>query len=188
MDAEGVDNWLKNKYTNVGGDKGCWELNFEVDLEEGLEEGLVFIIADPYHDRIRIIAPIVETWQVDYEDLLKANFHTTMDIRYAVLENVLYATFLHQLSLLSEAEISTALNQVIMLCINTLYGVYMAGDLVYRKAYASEKAEKLRKREYNLKDRLNLSKAMGGKIESKEDLIQLYEKCKTEKDPNKKGI
>lgn len=179
MNTKAVDKWLKETYGDVGGEAGYWELK--------LENSQVYIISDSKHDRIRIIAPICKTWQVDSEELLKANFHQTLDVRYAVLQDVLYATFLHQLSLLGETELCSALDQVIILCRNTLYRDYMAGELVFAGAYEAEKAEKMEKMVLNLKQKLDISRALGRKIESKEDLIQLWEKCKTEKDLNKKG-
>ena len=60
-------------------------------------------VSDATHDRMRLISPIAKLDSLQpahLEVLLVANFHTTLDARYALSEGVIYAAFLHPLSTL----------------------------------------------------------------------------------------
>ncbi len=73
------------------------------------------VIADSTHNRMRIISPITEVSRLD-EDLktaaLMANFHTALDIKYAITNEILWSVFIHPLKELSEAQVYDALGQV----------------------------------------------------------------------------
>lgn len=72
-------------------------------------------VSDVDHDRMRIIAPITSRADLDgrvLDLMLIANYHTSLDARYAVSDGVVYAAFLHPLSTLTEAELASALRQV----------------------------------------------------------------------------
>lgn len=78
----------------------------------------VYLISDPESDRMRIIAPVAMVEGVDPrvgEILLRANFHSTLDARYAVSEGVFYAAFLHPISSLSPDLLESALEQILSL-------------------------------------------------------------------------
>ncbi len=90
----------------------------------------LYLISDSENDRMRIIAPIAML-----EDgnprlsrvLLRANFHTTLDTRYAVSENVIYAAFLHPISSLSPDLLKSALEQVLSLA-RTFGSTFSSGE------------------------------------------------------------
>jgi hypothetical protein len=78
----------------------------------------VYLISDPANDRMRIIAPISRVTGIDpriFEILLRANFHSSLDARYAISEDVIFATYLHPISSLTPELIPSALAQVISL-------------------------------------------------------------------------
>ena len=67
---------------------------------------------------MRIVAAIAMLENLDprvSNVLLRANFHSTLDARYAVSDGVIYATFLHPISSLSPELIESALAQVLSL-------------------------------------------------------------------------
>lgn len=73
------------------------------------------IIADSIHNRMRIISPIVEVSKLSEElktASLMANFHTALDIKYAITDGVLWSAFIHPLKELSEKQVVDALSQV----------------------------------------------------------------------------
>ena len=75
-------------------------------------------VADPSHDRMRIIAPIVPVSKLTEDHrriMLEANFHSALDARYATGNGILYAAFIHPLSPLSKGEMRSALIQVAVL-------------------------------------------------------------------------
>ncbi len=95
----------------------------------------IYLISNPENDRMRIVAPFAMLEQVDprvYEVLLTANFHSTLDARYAASEGVLYAAFLHPLSSLSPALLDSAVAQVVSL-VKTFGSTFSSGDLQFRE-------------------------------------------------------
>ncbi len=90
-------------------------------------------VSDATHDRMRLITPIVKLGtfeQAHLEVLLIANFHTTLDARYAVSEGVIYGAFLHPLSTLTRAQLESAIRQVSALSRN-FGSSYSSGELIY---------------------------------------------------------
>ena len=91
----------------------------------------VYCISDPHHDRMRLIAPIVSLREVDaglLRVLLAANYHSSLDARYAASQGIVYAAYLHPLSTLSEAELESALSQVVSL-VQTFGSSFSSGEL-----------------------------------------------------------
>ena len=75
----------------------------------------------PEQDRMRIIAPIIEVNKLEKEELenmLIANFHTTLDGRYTISNGIVFAAFIHPLSSLPERDFRSALQQVSQLVKN----------------------------------------------------------------------
>lgn len=90
-------------------------------------------LIDEAHDRIRLLAPIVGLEEVDDERravVLEANFHTTLDARYATARGMLYALFVHRLSTLTAEDLTSALDQVAAL-VHNYGGDYSSGALIY---------------------------------------------------------
>ncbi len=92
----------------------------------------VFLLSDEANDRMRIIAPIAMAANLDkrmLRVLLRANFHTALDARYAISEGVVYAAFLHPISSLSSESIGSALSQVLSLV--KTFGTSFSGGEVH---------------------------------------------------------
>jgi hypothetical protein len=90
-------------------------------------------VSDATHDRMRLISPIANIASLQpahLEALLVANFHTTLDARYAISEGVIYAAFLHPLSTLSRAQLESAIRQVSALSRN-FGSTYSSDELIY---------------------------------------------------------
>ena len=78
---------------------------------EGLATTVVYDIAA---DRMRIVIPIVKAEDVDSETMLRlmqANFDTALDARYAMANGMVWGTFIHPLSTLSDEEFLVGLAQ-----------------------------------------------------------------------------
>jgi len=71
-----------------------------------------------YHeqaDRMRLISPIMPLQEADQAALtraLEANFHSVLDARYAVSDGIIYSSFIHPMSDLSEQLLLSAIHQV----------------------------------------------------------------------------
>ncbi|SNR14338.1 hypothetical protein [Tenacibaculum jejuense] len=72
-------------------------------------------IADSTHNRMRIISPIGESDKLNEElktASLMANFHTALDVKYAISDNILWSVFIHPLKELTEDQVYDAVSQV----------------------------------------------------------------------------
>jgi hypothetical protein len=82
---------------------------------------------------MRLITPVRRISELSPEQVprvLEANFHTTLDARYATSEDILYAAYIHPLSFLSEVELRSAVRQVSNLALS-FGSTYSSGELVY---------------------------------------------------------
>lgn len=107
---------------NLRGSAGALEFEFD---------GVAMAcFSDVAQDRVRLVAPIVAAERLSpqvLEVVLLANFHTALDARYAIGDDVLYAAYLHPLSSLSDAQLSSALRQVASLA-KTFGSSYSSGE------------------------------------------------------------
>ncbi|TVZ55567.1 hypothetical protein OD91_0822 [Lutibacter sp. Hel_I_33_5] len=76
---------------------------------------LMICIADKNANRMRIISPISKQEKLSEELLLNsliANFHTALDVKYAISDGVLWSVFIHPLKELSTHQVEDAISQV----------------------------------------------------------------------------
>ena len=93
----------------------------------------IYLISDPANDRMRILAPIATIEGLDpriFNLLLEANFHNTLDARYATSEGGIYAIYLHPISSLTPELIRSGLSQVVSLA-KTFGTSYSSGKLYF---------------------------------------------------------
>lgn len=78
-------------------------------------------IADSTHNRMRIISPIAPSDKLT-ETLktaaLTANFHTALDVKYAISDEILWSVFIHPLKELTKKQVLDAISQVYYANIN----------------------------------------------------------------------
>ena len=90
-------------------------------------------IFDRAQNRMRIVAPIAAVTELSPSEIgiiLEANFHTALDGRYATSDGVLYAAYIHPLSMLQRKELHSALRQVASL-VETFGSSYSSGELIF---------------------------------------------------------
>jgi hypothetical protein len=78
-------------------------------------QSLMFCVFDERANRMRIVSPIAKAEEFETEHFmqaLEANYHSALDVRYAISEGVIYAAFLHPLSSLHEYDLQSALWQL----------------------------------------------------------------------------
>ena len=107
MDNEKLENIYTSVSDSIQGNSGAWQFY--------IKEIPLMCITDANHNRMRIISPIADSKSVS-DDLLKAalvaNFHTALDVKYAVSDGVLWSVFIHPLKELSDAQVKDAVSQV----------------------------------------------------------------------------
>lgn len=96
----------------------------------GIPEILVF---DENSNRMRLISPIIKVNMVDDGTLLnalEANFHSVLDARYAVGNDIVWSAFIHPLDDLSLTLFDSAIQQV-AIAHATFGQEFTSGALVY---------------------------------------------------------
>ncbi|MGF1538714.1 MAG: hypothetical protein ACFB4J_19810 [Elainellaceae cyanobacterium] len=91
------------------------------------------VLMNEEFDRMRIVAPIAsaeELTPAQAGNILIANFHTTLDARYAVSDGTVVATYLHPFSTLQEQDLRSAMRQVASL-VETFGTTYTSGELLF---------------------------------------------------------
>lgn len=93
----------------------------------------VTVVADLRADRMRIMVPIAPISLLSPElaqRLLQANFDTALDARYAVAQGLIWGTFIHPLTALSDDEFLSGLGQTVNIA--TTFGTtFQSGALTY---------------------------------------------------------
>jgi hypothetical protein len=93
----------------------------------------LLLVFDVNADRMRLMSPITEVKNVDDAMLLtvlEANFHSTLDARYAVSNDIVWSAFIHPLSDLSPVLLESAITQV-MFAHATFGGDFTSGALTF---------------------------------------------------------
>ncbi len=102
---------LEEIYTSasdsIKGNSGAWQF-----FVKGIP---LMCLTDTNHNRMRIISPVADANKLNEELMqaaLVANFHTALDVKYAVSDGVLWSVFIHPLKELSEHQVEDAVSQV----------------------------------------------------------------------------
>lgn len=93
----------------------------------------LFCIYDENANRMRIISPIMETKDLEEEQLLNAlvaNFHSALDVKYALSDEVMWSVFIHPLKELNDHQVLDAIDQVYAASI-TFGSTYSSTNLVF---------------------------------------------------------
>ena len=80
-----------------------------------VNDRLLVCLTDENNNRMRIISPVTDVAKLSEEEILNAlvaNFHTALDVKYAISDEVLWSVFIHPLKELSETQIEDAIIQV----------------------------------------------------------------------------
>ncbi len=124
-----IDAALKQIKPGVERNGNIWQIT--------LGERSALIITDPSAERMRIMVPIIEAETVDEATLrrmMQANFDSALDARYAIAQGVIWGTFIHPLTSLTEKDFISGLAQSFKIAENfgTTYSsdifVYGGGD------------------------------------------------------------
>ena len=110
MDYERMQVILDKHIDEVKGETGNWELRHH--------EQVLFVMCDSTNNRMRIFTPIIEEAHLkkgELEAMLNANFHSALDAKYSLYEGFVLSVYTHPLKELTEAQLLSAMGQVINL-------------------------------------------------------------------------
>ena len=136
MNNEKMGTILESVSDSIQGQNGQWQFK--------VKDVLLMCITDTKHNRMRIISPITEAKRLD--DKLKsaalvANFHTALDVKYAIADDVLWSVYIHPLKELTEAQVKDAVKQVY--AANVTFGTtFSSTDLVFPGSQKKEEKKK----------------------------------------------
>ena len=94
----------------------------ETALQEGstwlffIDDKATTVVYDVAADRMRIVIPVIETegmTEADLTRVMQANFDSALDARYAIADGMLWATFIHPLSTLTDEQFIVGLAQTV---------------------------------------------------------------------------
>jgi len=128
------------------GENGYWKFSLEgVPLQ---------VITDENADRMRVIAPILKTDDLSKDELfrlMQANFDSALDARYAIANGILWGTFIHPLSSLTDEDFLMGVGQTANVVIS--YGsTYSSGALVFNGGDSGDLQQGLFERLRKLRD------------------------------------
>lgn len=145
MNTEKMGEVFKIVADSIQGAKGQWRFK--------IKKVVFMCVTDIKHNRMRIISPIAEAKQIDEKlksAALIANFHSALDVKYAISDDILWSVFIHPLKELSEAQLKDAIKQVYSA--NITFGTtFSSTDLVFpgsQRKEETKKEKKLLKKEY----------------------------------------
>lgn len=98
-----------------------------------INNGLLICIYDAKANRMRIISPIVERKKLTEDELLNAlvaNFHSALDVKYALSDEIIWSVYTHPLKELTEGQVIDAIQQVYAAAI-TFGDTYTSTNLVF---------------------------------------------------------
>ena len=110
------------------GSQGFWEFF--------IGETPMICMTDEANNRMRIISPVKEMIDVTLEEAesaMEANFHSALDVRYAVAEGVMWVAYIHPLEELSKEQAIDAVTQVYN-AVHTFGSSYSSTDLIFPKS------------------------------------------------------
>lgn len=94
---------------------------------------LLICVYDEDANRMRIMTPIIERTEIGEEELLNAlvaNYHSALDVRYALSDEIIWSVYLHPLRSLEKAQVKDAISQVHKAAA-TFGTTYSSSDLVF---------------------------------------------------------
>ena len=125
MNNEGLFEILEENVEQLDGHSGAWSFVYE--------ELMMLILTDEAHNRMRIISPIDEVGnltQTQIIDALTANFHTALDVKYAIADDLMWSVFMHPLTELNKEQVEDAIRQVARAA-STFGSSYSSTDLIF---------------------------------------------------------
>ncbi len=121
---------------SLAGEPGLWQFS--------VGEVTMLCVTDQGHDRMRIISAVRDMKDVSKEEIdaaLEANFHSALDVRYAVSKDVMWVAFIHPLKALHKEQVIDAVSQVYN-AVMTFGTTYSSSELSFPKPQAKQRQDK----------------------------------------------
>jgi len=119
----------------VAGVPGNWQFLYK--------ETPILCVTDQNNNRMRFVCPITESKNLDKDlllDSLTANFHSALDVKYAISNGILWSAYVHPLKELSDTQVESAISQV-YLAAKTFGTTFTSTELIFGGGNATQKQE-----------------------------------------------
>ena len=136
MNNDRLGKLLESVSDSITGVPGNWQFF--------VKDRLMICLTDENYNRMRIISPIAILEDVHEEELMacmEANFHSALDVKYAISEGVVWSVFIHPLRELSKGQAEDAVQQVYNAAA-TFGSTYNSTHLVFPKREEPEEEKK----------------------------------------------
>jgi len=107
MDNYSLKEIIQKNADTLAGVTGNWKFLYK--------EIPMLCVTDQNNNRMRIVSPITESDNLDKDlllDSLTANFHSALDVKYAISNGILWSVYIHPLKELSDEQVESAISQV----------------------------------------------------------------------------
>lgn len=107
MDNKKIAKLLGGVADSINGQTGYWQFKYF--------DRYFILITDETNNRMRIMSPIANESELDdvyFKKALEANYHTALDVKYALAESIMWSVFIHPLKELNDDQLLDAISQV----------------------------------------------------------------------------
>jgi len=107
MNNKKIEKILNLASDSISGSNGYWQFKYF--------DRYFLLITNETQNRMRIVSPIAEVATLDesyFKKSLEANYHTALDVKYAIADGLIWSVFIHPLKELSENQLNDAISQV----------------------------------------------------------------------------
>jgi len=139
MNNNALGEIITKKADTLAGVTGNWQFVYK--------ETPMLCITDSKNNRMRIIAPITESSNLDKDlllDSMTANFHSALDVKYAISNGILWSAYVHPLKELTTEQVESAITQV-YLAAKTFGTTFSSTELLFGGRALEEEKEKPKK-------------------------------------------
>ncbi len=111
------------------------------------KERVLICIYDENANRMRIISPVVQREKLEEDQILNAlvaNFHSALDVKYALSDEIIWSVFTHPLKELYKHQVQDAIAQVYLASV-TFGSTYSSTNLTFPGNTKRKETTKLKK-------------------------------------------
>ncbi len=141
MNNDTIQEIIQKHADTLGGTKGNWKFIYK--------EIPMLCVTDEQNNRMRIISPITESDNLDKDlllDSMTANFHSALDVKYAISNGILWSVYIHPLKELTNQQVESAISQVYYAA-RTFGTTFTSTELIFGGGNVKEKQEEKIKEE-----------------------------------------
>ncbi|WP_281991190.1 hypothetical protein [Aquimarina aggregata] len=133
MDNNKLQEIIHKNADTLNGVSGNWKFLYK--------EVPMLCVTDQTNNRMRIISPIAESKKLDKDlllDAMTANFHSALDVKYAISNEILWSVYIHPLKELSNEQVENAISQVYYAA-KTFGTTFSSTELIFGGGQVEEK-------------------------------------------------